>query len=250
MKMNAQKSGSEYIVFPLDFSSMAEAKSHIRVLGDRVGMFKIGLELFIHQGPAVIRMVRDMSPAGIFLDLKLHDICATVFRAMGRVADLGVDLATVHCSSSLDMLKSAVQGGGEKVGVLGVTLLTDNDGKTLSLGGFQEQFVAEPEKLVMRRAKMAHDAGCRGVVCSGREAAAVKAAFGRDFLAVTPGIRPAWSLTPGDDQKRITTPAQAIARGGDLLVIGRPVRDAENPADAARKVADEIETALENRVPF
>lgn len=247
--MNAQKSARDYIVFPLDFPSMAEAKSHIRVLGDRVGMFKIGLELFIHQGPAVIRMVRDMSPAGIFLDLKLHDICATVFRAMGRVADLGVDLATVHCSSSLEMLKSAVQGGGEKVGVLGVTLLTDNDGKTLSLGGFQEQFVAEPEKLVMLRAKMARDAGCKGVVCSGREAAAIKAGFGREFLAVTPGIRPAWSLTPGDDQKRITTPAKAIARGSDLLVIGRPIRDADDPAAAVQKVIAEIDSVLESRQP-
>ncbi len=244
-----KKSARDYIVFPLDFPSIEEAKSHIRVLGDRVGMFKIGLELFIHQGPAVIRMVRDMSPAGIFLDLKLHDICATVFRAMGRVADLGVELATVHCSSSVEMLKSAVQGGGEKVGVLGVTLLTDNDGKTLAQGGFQEQFAAEPEKLVMLRAKMALDAGCKGVVCSGREAAAIKAGFGRDFLAVTPGIRPAWSLTPGDDQKRITTPEKAIAHGSDLLVIGRPVRDAKDPAEAVQKVTDEIETALANRVP-
>jgi len=244
-----KKSGRDYIAFPLDFASMAEAESYVRVLGNRVGMFKIGLELFIHQGPAVIRMVRDMSPAGIFLDLKLHDICATVFRAMGRVADLGVDLATVHCSSSVEMLKSAVQGGREKVGVLGVTLLTDNDGKTLAQGGFQEQFTAEPEKLVMLRAKMARDAGCKGVVCSGREAAAVKAAFGRDFLAVTPGIRPSWSLTPDDDQKRITTPAKAIARGSDLLVIGRPIRDADDPAEAAQKVIAEIDSVLEKQKP-
>jgi orotidine-5'-phosphate decarboxylase len=244
-----KKSARDYIVFPLDFAAMAEAETYVRLLGDRVGMFKIGLELFIHQGPAVIRMVRDMSPAGIFLDLKLHDICATVFRAMGRVADLGVDLATVHCSSSLEMLKSAVQGGGKKVGVLGVTLLTDNDGKTLSQGGFQEQFVAEPEKLVMLRAKMAREAGCKGVVCSGREAAAIKAGFGRDFLAVTPGIRPAWSLTPGDDQKRITTPAKAISQGSDLLVIGRPIRDADDPAKAVQKVIAEIDSVLESRQP-
>jgi orotidine-5'-phosphate decarboxylase len=240
-----KKSGKDYIVFPLDFPSMAEAQSYVRLLDPHVGMFKIGLELFIHQGPEVVRMIRNMSAARIFLDLKLHDIGTTVFRAMDRVADLGVDLATVHCSSSVEMLEMAVQGARNRVGVLGVTLLTDNDGKTLSKGGFQQQFAADPEKLVMLRAQMAHDAGCVGVVCSGREAAGIKTRFGKDFLTVTPGIRPAWTLTTADDQKRVTTPARAIARGSDLLVIGRPIRDAQDPAAAARKVVEEIETALD-----
>ncbi len=101
----------------------------------------------------------------------------------------------------------------------------------------------------MLRAKMAKDAGCAGVVCSGQEAAGIKARFGQDFLAVTPGIRPDWSLTPGDDQKRITTPAQAIVQGSDLLVIGRPIRDADDPAEAARKVIDEIDSALKSESP-
>ncbi|MCF8125154.1 MAG: orotidine-5'-phosphate decarboxylase, partial [Desulfotignum sp.] len=167
-------------------------------------------------------------------------------RAMARVADLGVDLATVHGCSSKKMLEMAVQGARGRVGILGVTLLTDNDGDTLAGGGFAERFSADPMELVMLRAKLACDAGCQGVVCSGREAAGIKARFGRDFLAVTPGIRPAWSLMPGDDQKRVTTPAQAIDQGSDLLVIGRPIRDADDPAVAARKVIAEIETALEN----
>ncbi|MCA1794866.1 MAG: orotidine-5'-phosphate decarboxylase [Desulfobacteraceae bacterium] len=244
-----KKSGKDYIVFPLDFASIKEAQSHVRLLGPHVGMFKIGLELFIHQGPEVVRMIRNMSAARIFLDLKLHDISTTVFRAMSRVADLGVDLATVHCSSSVKMLEMAVQGACKKVGVLGVTLLTDNDGKTLSKGGFQKQFATDPEKLVMLRAQMAHDAGCTGVVCSGREAAGIKTRFGKKFLTVTPGIRPAWSLTKEDDQKRITTPAQAVLQGSDLLVIGRPIRDAQDPAAAAQKVAAEIETALARSLP-
>ncbi len=244
-----EKAGRDYIVFPLDVPSMAEAQSLVRQLGAHVGMFKVGLELFILQGPAVVKMVRDLSGAGIFLDLKLHDISATVFRAMSRVADLGVDLVTVHACSSKRMLEMAVQGGQRQVGVLGVTLLTDNDGETLAKGGFSDRFSADPAELVMLRAKMAKDAGCAGVVCSGQEAAGIKARFGQDFLAVTPGIRPDWSLTPGDDQKRITTPAQAIVQGSDLLVIGRPIRDADDPAEAARKVIDEIDSALKSESP-
>jgi orotidine-5'-phosphate decarboxylase len=244
-----EKTGKEYIVFPLDVASMGEARSLVRQLGLHVGMFKIGLELFIHQGPEVVKMVRDLSGAKIFLDLKLHDISTTVFRAMARVAELGVDLVTVHTCSSTKMLEKAVQGGQGKVGVLGVTLLTDNDGATLSAGGYHERYAADPSELVMLRAGMARDAGCAGVVCSGHEAADIKARFGRDFLAVTPGIRPGWSLTPGDDQKRITTPARAIAQGSDLLVIGRPIRDADDPAAAAQKVIDEIESALGKETP-
>ncbi|MEX1300014.1 MAG: orotidine-5'-phosphate decarboxylase [Desulfotignum sp.] len=243
-----KKTGKDYIVFPLDVGSMGEATSLVEKLGAHVGMFKIGLELFIHRGPEVVSMVRDLSGAKIFLDLKLHDISATVFRAMTRVADLGVDLVTVHTCSSVKMLEMAVRGGQGKVGVLGVTLLTDNDGETLAKGGFSDRFSADPAELVMLRAGMASQAGCAGVVCSGQEAASIKARFGGDFLAVTPGIRPGWSLTPGDDQKRITTPAQAIVRGSDLLVIGRPIRDADDPAVAAQKVIDEIESALENEM--
>ena len=244
-----EKTGKEYIVFPLDVASLGEARSLVRQLGMHVGMFKVGLELFIHQGPEVVKMVRDLSGAKIFLDLKLHDISTTVFRAMARVAELGVDLVTVHTCSSAKMLERAVQGGQGKVGVLGVTLLTDNDGSTLSAGGFHERYVSDPSELVMLRAGMARDAGCAGVVCSGQEAAEIKARFGRDFLAVTPGIRPDWGLTRGDDQKRITTPARAITQGSDLLVIGRPIRDAEDPAAAAQKVIEEIESALKKASP-
>jgi orotidine-5'-phosphate decarboxylase len=238
-----QKTGKDYMVFPLDFSSIKEAKSYVQLLGDHVGTFKIGLELFIDQGPSVVSMVREISQAKIFLDLKLHDISATVKRAMGRVANLGVDLVTVHCASAR-MLEMAVEGGRGKTEVLGVTLLTDNDAHAVEAGGFKERFVKNPDELVLVRAGMAHAAGCTGVVCSGREAARIKEAFGRDFLAVTPGIRPAWSLLENDDQKRVTTPAQAVGQGSDLIVIGRPIRDADDPAGAAQKVVREIDAAL------
>ncbi|MCP3942860.1 MAG: orotidine-5'-phosphate decarboxylase [Desulfobacteraceae bacterium] len=238
-----EKTAKDYVVFPLDFASIEEAKSYVRLLDGHVGMFKIGLELFIDQGPLVVAMIRKLSTAKIFLDLKLHDISATVKRAMGRVADLGVDLITVHCACAR-MLEMAVEGGQGKTGVLGVTLLTDNDAKTVEAGGFKEQFVNDPNELVLVRAGMAHAAGCAGVVCSGREVAQVKKAFGRDFLAVTPGIRPVWSLLENDDQKRVTTPAQAVQQGSDLIVIGRPIRDAADPVLAARKVIQEIEAVI------
>ena len=239
-----KKTARDYIVFPLDVASAKEAEELVRLLDGHVGMFKIGLELFIDQGPSVIRMIRELSQAGIFLDLKLHDISATVGRAMGRVAELGVDLVTVHASGSFRMLEAAVQGGRGRTGILGVTLLTDNDSDAVAAAGFKDEFVRETQKLVELRARTAFQAGCTGVVCSGREAKMIKQEFGKDFLCVTPGIRPQWSLLEKDDQKRVTTPAQAVAMGSDLLVIGRPIRDAKDPADAAQKVGAEIETAL------
>lgn len=238
-----QKTGKDYMVFPLDFASVKEASSYVRLLDGHVGMFKIGLELFIDQGPSVVAMIRELSRARIFLDLKLHDISATVKRAMGRVANLGVDLVTVHCASA-HMLEMAVEGGGGKTGVLGVTLLTDNDSGMIQAGGFKEMFVKNPDELVLLRARMALAAGCAGVVCSGREASQVKSGISRNFLAVTPGIRPEWSLLENDDQKRVTTPAQAVKQGSDLLVIGRPIRDAADPGAAAQKVVQEIDAAL------
>ncbi len=239
-----QKSAKDYIVFPLDFSSVKEAEDYVRILDGKVGMFKIGLELFIDQGPSVIQRIRKLSRAKIFLDLKLHDISATVQRAMGRVAALGADLITVHCSSSQNMLEKAVLGAGGKTGVLGVTLLTDNDAEAVRAQGFKTEFIKDPRRLILHRARMAHDAGCAGVVCSGREVKEIKERFGRAFLAVTPGIRPSWSVPENDDQKRITTPGRAVALGSDLIVIGRPLRDAADPAGAALKVIREIEEAL------
>jgi len=239
-----QKAAKDYIVFPLDFSSVKEAEDYVRILDGKVGMFKIGLELFIGQGPSVVERIRNLSRAKIFLDLKLHDISATVGRAMERVAALGVDLITVHCSSSKSMLERAVLGAKGKTGVLGVTLLTDNDAEAVQAQGFKTEFVNDPLLLILHRAKMAHDAGCAGVVCSGQEVKEIKARFGAALLAVTPGIRPSWSVPENDDQQRITTPGQAVALGSDLIVIGRPIRDAADPAGAALKIMYEIEDVI------
>ncbi|MFW6334854.1 MAG: orotidine-5'-phosphate decarboxylase, partial [Desulfosalsimonas sp.] len=192
----------DYIVFPLDVSSAGEAAGLVRILSGRVGMFKVGLELFIAGGHRILEVVRAEGDAKIFLDLKLHDIPATVGRAMERVAGLGAAFATVHCGESRAMLEAAVKSAGRKTGVLGVTLLTSVSGDDLQAAGFEQAYAADPEALVMKRAQTAYEAGCAGVVCSGRESAAVKKKFGARFVTMVPGIRPGWAVE-GDDQKRV-----------------------------------------------
>jgi orotidine-5'-phosphate decarboxylase len=237
------KQGKDAIIFPLDVPDAEAARKLVRLLHEHVGMFKVGLELFIRTGPDLLTWIGEHAAAGIFLDLKLHDIPATVRRAMQAVASLNVTLTTVHCGESRDMLAAAVQGAQGKVGVLGVTVLTSVGAADLSDSGFSVTNEGDVQRLVLHRAQMAHDAGLRGVVCSGREAGAVKARFGEKFLTVTPGIRPQWALGE-DDQKRIVTPAMAVSGGSDYLVIGRPIRDAADPVDAARRIAGEIEAVL------
>jgi orotidine-5'-phosphate decarboxylase len=239
-----EKAAKDYLIFPLDVSSDAEARRYVGLLSEVVGMFKVGLELFIRSGPELIRFIRSSGPAGVFLDLKLHDIPATVSRAMAAVAELGARFATVHCGENPDMLQAAVCGSAGRVGVLAVTVLTSVTGNHLESAGFQEYFATDVSALVLHRARTAQAAGCVGVVCSGLEAAAIKRQFGSEFLAVTPGIRPTWSAGTLDDQRRITTPAQAVQGGSDYLVIGRPIRDAPDPRRAAVRIAEEIGALL------
>lgn len=208
-------------------------------------MFKVGLELFIQSGPEIISFIKS-SGAGVFLDLKLHDIPATVSRAMERVADLGADFATVHCGESQRMLEAAVKGSQGRVGVLGVTVLTSVMAEDILTAGFKEEFTSDMSKLVMKRAVMAKEAGCTGIVCSGLEAERVKKDLGKDFVTVTPGIRPAWDGMEKNDQRRVTTPAQAVKNGSDYLVIGRPIRDAKDPKEAAIRISEEIELGIGN----
>jgi orotidine-5'-phosphate decarboxylase len=142
------------------------------------------------------------------------------------------------------MLEAAVEAGRDRVGVLGVTVLTSTSSDNLRDAGFLEQYCVNLSSLVLKRAAMAQAAGCAGVVCSGHEAAMIKDELGPDFLAVTPGIRPLWDVPKGDDQKRIVTPAEAVQKGSDYLVIGRPIRDAQDPRSAAQRIAAEIETII------
>lgn len=238
------KQAKEYIIFPLDVPTVSEARRYIELLAGHVGMFKVGLELFIHSGPDIVRAVRDTGKAGVFLDLKLHDIPATVSRAMAQVADLGAAFATVHCDGGPAMLAAAVDGSRGRVGVLGVTVLTSLSPVDLAAIGLRPELGRDIRGLVSQRAAMAHAAGCAGVVCSGQEAGIVKSKFGPRFAAVTPGIRPLDKSARPDDQQRVTTPSQAVKNGSDYLVIGRPIRDAADPVDAACRIADEIGSVL------
>ncbi|MGD9079532.1 MAG: orotidine-5'-phosphate decarboxylase [Desulfobacterales bacterium] len=238
------KQGKDRIIFPLDVATLEEAKKYIGLLAERVGLFKVGLELFIRCGTEIIDFIHSQTTARVFLDLKLHDIPATVGRAMSRIADLGVAFATVHVGETRRMLEAAVEGSGGKVGILGVTVLTSVAAKDLESAGYRSDFYDDMLHLVLERAQQAREAGCAGVICSGHEAGRIKERFGQDFLAVTPGIRPAWTVNPEEDQRRITTPEQAITAGADYLVIGRPIRDAEDPREAALRIAEEIENAF------
>ncbi len=238
------KEPKDYLVFPLDVPTVADAKDHIERLSGGVGMFKVGLELFTKAGPEIITFIKTATDARIFLDLKLHDIPVTVQRAMAVIADMGVDLVTVHCAGSREMLAAAVAGAGGQVGVLGVTVLTSISSDDLKAAGYREEFTADINKLVLQRAALAQETGCAGIVCSGLEVGNLKQRFGGDLLAVTPGIRPAWDVSGSDDQKRVVTPARAIKDGADYLVIGRPIRDADDPVQAVAKITAEIESGL------
>jgi orotidine-5'-phosphate decarboxylase len=233
------KQAKDYIIFPLDVPSTQMAKHYVEMLAESVGMFKVGLELFIRSGPEIIDFIRASGPAKVFLDLKLHDIPTTVLRAMEGMVDLGVEFATVHCGETSRMLEAAVAGSRGKVGVLGVTVLTSISSEDLLAAGYKKEFSDDMSKLVRKKAVMAKEAGCVGVVCSGLEVETIKKKLGKDFIAVTPGIRPVWDGM-GGDQRRVTTPAHAIRSGSDYIVVGRPIRDAKDPKAAADRITEEI----------
>ena len=233
---------ADHIIFALDLPSFEAARAYIDMLSGRVGMFKVGLELFIQAGPRIVQYIHERGETGVFLDLKLHDIPATVSRAMKRIADLGVALTTVHCGENPAMLEAAAGACGQ-VGVIGVTVLTSVSGPNLARAGFKVEYADQVERLVQKRAEAARAVGCAGVVCSGSEVKMIRKRFGRQFLAVTPGIRPADKTIADDDQQRITTPGQAIRDGADYLVIGRPIQYADDPQEMVRRIAAEIESA-------
>lgn len=239
------KAPKDYLVFALDVPRVSEATEYIHLLKNHVGMFKVGLELFVRGGRRVIDTIHESGGgAKIFLDLKLYDIPATVYRTMNAIAAMGVDFATVHCSGQKDMLSAAQEGADGKVGVLGVTVLTSMSADDVREAGYGPEYVDDISRLVMKRAAAAAEWGFAGIVCSPLEVAAMKERFGRGFLAVTPGIRPAKGLVSHDDQSRISTPAQAIRNGADYLVVGRPIREPDDSKAAADAICKEIEEAL------
>jgi len=238
------KRPKDYLIFPLDVPTYEEAIRYVELLKEDVGLFKVGLELFVSVGPKILRTIKERSEAGIFLDLKFHDIPATVKGAFLAASAHGVTFTTVHCDEGEGLLRSVVENNPLGTKILAVTVLTSLESKNLKELGYLDRYVNDITELVMLKARMAKEAGCSGVVCSGLEVEKVKANLGKDFIVITPGIRPTWSLGVKDDQKRIITPYQALKNGADYIVVGRPIRAAEKPSEAAKKVLDEIETAI------
>jgi orotidine-5'-phosphate decarboxylase len=227
------------LVVALDVATAGDADAFVAQLDGAPSWVKVGLELFCAAGPALVRGYVERG-LRVMLDLKLHDIPQTVARSTAAVAGLGAGLLTVHAAGGAEMLRAAVAAvAGTDTRVLAVTVLTSMDDADLAATG-----QATPGRdLVLARARLAHASGCHGVVASPLEAAALRAALPRDFLIVTPGIRPA---APGEvaaavgDQKRVASPAEAMRAGADLVVVGRPIRDAADPAAAARAVIAEL----------
>lgn len=233
------------IIFPLDVPALKDAITLVDLLKDHIGVFKIGLELFVACGPVVVNAVKERAPGnGIFLDMKYHDIPETVKGAMRSASSLGVEFITVHCDEGRGLLKAVVEGNTAGTKVLGVTVLTSLSQEDLVEIGIDPRYKA-PVDLVLHRARLARLAGCAGVVCSGLEAEAVKKEFGRDFIVVTPGIRS--SGDPVGDQKRVVTPYEAVRNGADYIVVGRPIRKAKDPVAAAQSIAQEIGKAVKER---
>jgi orotidine-5'-phosphate decarboxylase len=226
------------IIFPLDVPSIEEAIHFVHLLKDHVGCFKVGLELFVTAGPEILKIIRESGGARIFLDLKFHDIPETVKKACLAANRHGVTFVTVHTNGGRALLKAAVYGmQGSGTNVLAVTALTSTGQSDLSDLGYTQGLSIHD--LVLSRARMAKEAGCDGIVCSGHETKAIKTTLGNDFIVVNPGIRPKWEVSQ-DDQKRIVTPSEAIKNGADYIVIGRPIRLAEDPVKATLKIIEEI----------
>jgi orotidine-5'-phosphate decarboxylase len=234
------KNPKDYIIFPLDLPDYDQAMSYVDLLKGHVGLFKVGLELFISEGPDILKSIKEAGGAGIFLDLKLHDIPATVQRAFMAASLHGPEFVTVHCDEGGEILRNVAEHNPGGTKILAITVLTSLNQKKLKELGYAPKYAEDLTALVLLRARMAKEAGCHGVVCSGLEVGMIRRELGPELIAVTPGIRPAWSVVSQDDQKRIVTPADAVNNGADYIVVGRPIRDAKNPADAAKRVADEI----------
>ena len=226
----------DQLIIALDLPSAREALTLVDRLDARCRWFKVGMELFYAAGADLVRELRRRQ-LNVFLDLKLHDIPNTVAAAIGRLSELDVQLLTVHAGGGPEMLTAAQRAAQDsgRVALLGVTVLTSIDNAQLREIGVTD----DPATQVLRLARLAHQAGLAGVVCSPLEVTSVRAALGPDALLVIPGIRPA--ATAADDQKRIATPRDAIRNGASMLVVGRPITRASDPAQAAAEILAQMQ---------
>ena len=226
------------IIVALDVNSRQEAVEKVKAIGDAVGFYKIGLELFTAEGPDVVKAVKDLGKR-IFLDLKFHDIPRTVERAVKSGAKLGVDLMTIHSVGGKAMIRAAADAaaefGANGPKILAVTVLTSLDQADLADVGIVGRTPAEQ---VLAMAKFATENGAHGLVCSPKEVGTLSKTLKAGTLFVTPGVRPAGAAV--GDQKRVATPAEAVRDGATHLVVGRPILAAPDPVAAAQAILAEI----------
>ena len=223
------------VIIPLDVPTLDDAMGLVDSLGEAADFYKVGLELFTAEGSAAVQALKQRNKR-VFLDLKLHDIPSTVARAVARARVLEVDLLTLHAMGGRPMMEAVAQAAENDLTLLGVTVLTSMTSSDMEHSWGRE--VDSIEEEVVRLATLVRDSGVGGVVASVREAAPVKKALGSDLVVVTPGIR----FAGGDahDQARVSTPGAAVAAGADYLVIGRSVTQAPDPAEALRRVHEEM----------
>jgi orotidine-5'-phosphate decarboxylase len=226
----------ERVAVALDTAERATLERWAAAFAPRVGFLKVGLEAFVRLGPAAAGIAR-AAGGRLFLDLKLHDIPNTVAGAVAAACELGADLLTVHAGGGPAMLEAAARAAEGRVRLLAVTVLTHLDRSELA----RLELPGEPAERALGWARLAREAGCAGVVCSPQELARLRPELPPPFLLVTPGIRPAGSAA--GDQRRVATPAAALAAGADLLVVGRPLTRADDPAAALDALAGELARA-------
>ena len=227
------KNPRDRLIVALDFSQADQALELVRTLSGEISFFKIGLQLYTSAGPEIVRAVA-ATGAKVFLDLKLHDIPNTVAKAVGAAGELGVGMLTLHLSGGRNMIEAAVAASPAHLLLLGVTVLTSYDESTLHETGVSETADAHATRL----AQLGAAAGIRGLIASPHELRSLRHALGDDVTIITPGVRPSWAAA--DDQKRFSTPAEAIRRGADYLVIGRPITAHVSPREAVQAIVREL----------
>lgn len=229
------------LIVSLDLDDLKQALNLIDILSHKVNNFKVGIAPFTNFGAELLNRLAELDKQ-VFLDLKFHDIPNTVKNVAKAAAQKGVYMMNFHCLGGCKMLEAAVEGvkaanPKTKPLLLGVTILT-----SMTIEDMQEiGLTGTVQEKVLTLAKLARDSGLDGVVASAKEARMIKEKVGKDFVVVTPGIRPTWSVTGKEDQKRVLTPQQAIQEGADYIVVGRPIINADDPLQAVEKIIAELE---------
>lgn len=232
----------ERLILALDVDDLERVKALVSLLDSKVGMFKVGKQLFTHAGPQAVKLIQGMG-GEVFLDLKFHDIPNTVAKAAIEATRLGVKMFNVHASGSLEMMRLTVrevsrvcrQEGLRRPIMLAVTVLTSLNKSDLQRVGVDGEVADQ----VIRLALLTRQAGMDGVVASPQEVAPIRAACGRRFIIVSPGVRP--QRAKRNDQRRVMTPEETIRAGADYIVVGRPIMEAKDPMSAAQEIITEME---------